>query len=322
MPEPEIAVAVASHRRPMRLRWLLHALAEQTLDRPRFEVVVAHDGCDEETGRLLASHALARAGTLRQIRLKPGDSSIARLRNAAWQGSVAPLVAFTDDDCRPAPEWLERALVAANPRAIVQGTTRPEPDELHGNGRAPWRRSQHIDPPVPWAQGCNIVYPRELLERVGGFLEIPPIRVGEDTDLAERAQAEGARLVGEPKAITYHAIEDVSLPARLRSLWRWSDLPLLVVRHPRLRRQLTLGLFWRPAHARLVIALGGMALARGLPPAALLVLPWAHERLPSYGPGWRGRGRAVAELPGRAAIDAVEIAALAIGSVRHRQLVL
>ena len=40
---PEIAVVVASHDRPLRLRWLLEALADQTLARYRFEVVVAHD---------------------------------------------------------------------------------------------------------------------------------------------------------------------------------------------------------------------------------------------------------------------------------------
>ena len=40
---PDLTVAVASHERPLRLRWLLNALEEQTLERARFEVVVCHD---------------------------------------------------------------------------------------------------------------------------------------------------------------------------------------------------------------------------------------------------------------------------------------
>ena len=37
---PEIAVVVASHDRPLRLRWLLEARSEQTLPPDRFEVVM------------------------------------------------------------------------------------------------------------------------------------------------------------------------------------------------------------------------------------------------------------------------------------------
>ena len=45
---------------------------------------------------------------------------------------------------------------------------------------------------MPWAQTCNILYPRELLERIGGFLDDPPLSMGEDTELALRG-AQGRR---------------------------------------------------------------------------------------------------------------------------------
>ncbi len=56
--EPEISVVVASHDRPYRLRWLLNALEEQTLDRDRWEVIVAHDSRGPETEALLREHPL------------------------------------------------------------------------------------------------------------------------------------------------------------------------------------------------------------------------------------------------------------------------
>jgi hypothetical protein len=42
------------------------------------------------------------------------------------------------------------------------------------------------------------------------------------------------------------------------------------------------------------------------------------KSLPAYGPGLRGRARAVSELPLAAALHVTEMAALATGSVRHR----
>src|SRR4051794_37320240 len=110
---PEIAVVVASHDRPLRLRWLLEALSDQTLERDRFEVVVAHDSTGPETDALLQAHPLAEHGTLRRIRRPPGSSPPGANRNAAWRAARAPTVVFTDDDCRPPREWLAKALQAA-----------------------------------------------------------------------------------------------------------------------------------------------------------------------------------------------------------------
>ncbi|MCW3066919.1 MAG: hyaD, partial [Solirubrobacterales bacterium] len=237
---PEIAVAVASHGRPLRLRWLLNALEEQTLR--DFEVVVCHDS-DEETEGLVREHPLARAGVLRHVRLPPGTGSVGRQRNVAWREARADWVAFTDDDCRPPREWLERLLAACRAQpggaAVVQGTTKPDPDEL-GLVRCTGWRSQDIDPPVPAAQGCNIAYPRALLEALAGFDE--SLEGGEDTELAARAAESGAPLAAAPDALTYHAIDVVPLVRTLRSAWRFRDLPGVVAHHPRLRDPYPLGI--------------------------------------------------------------------------------
>ncbi len=174
-----------------------------------------------------------------------------------------------------------------------------------------------IDPPTVEAQTCNIVYPGAVLERLGGFDEGLGTIGGEDLDLAHRARRAGIAFAAAPEVVTFHAVEVLGLRRRVAFGWRWRDLPAVVKRHPELRREATLGVFWKPRHARLVLALAGAALRR-----PLLALPWAAAALPSYGPGPRGRLRAVSELPGQALVDAVEVAALARGSVRHRTLFL
>jgi hypothetical protein len=319
---PAITVVIPTRDRPLHLRWLLNALAEQTLDPESFEVIVCHDSRGPDTGELLRTHPLAAAGKLRELSLPAGTLRAGAKRNRGWRAARAPVIAFTDDDCRPPPEWLQRALAAAlaEPGAIVQGATKPDPDELQIALRAPRARTQDIDPPSVWAQTCNILYPRQLLERLGGFAEL--VDSGEDTDLALRGIEAGARFSAAPDVLTYHAVHDGGLAGLLRTLPRWEPIPWLVGRHPRLRRECAARLFWRESHGWMLLAIAGLP-ARRLGRARLLrAAPWAVRAGHDYGGGVRGRVRATLELPGQALIDLVEIAVLARGSLRYRALVL
>lgn len=317
---PEITVVVPSHERTLRLRWLLNALEEQTLAHDRFEVVIVHDTAGEETARLLAEHPLRRAGILRDQRLAAGTGSAARQRNVGWRMARAPLVAFTDDDCRPAPSWLTELLRAApgNENAIVQGATRPDPYETDLMAAAHYR-TLHVDPPGPYGQTCNILYPRAVLERSGGFDERFPTPAGEDTDLLVRARPAADAYLGAPEAIVYHAVESFSLARMIRLSWKWRHLPLVLNRHPQLRELLVLRLFWRPSHLWLSIAVAGVLLSRRRRRRALvLAAPYLRLMLTRRGTHLTGRLRSAVELPGAAAIDLTEIVGLFSGSVRYR----
>jgi GT2 family glycosyltransferase len=301
----DVAVVVASKDRPERLRWLLNALEEQTA---AHELVVVHNSTGPETETLLHERGV------NHVQAAPGLGPAA-MRNIGWRMAKAPLILFTDDDCRPPEDWVEKALAAAraHPGAIVQGRTQPDPDELNVFHHAPHARSQQIEPPHVMAQTCNILYPREVLERVAGFDESFPQAVGEDTDLALRARAEGAEYVGAPEVLTYHAVFS-GLPSRLRSAWRWQHMALLIRKHPRLREELPLGGWaWKTSHATFLLAAAGLLLRR-----PWLALPWVAMTPRVYGNHPRALARTASELPGRAAVDAVETAALVCGSVRYR----
>jgi hypothetical protein len=227
--------------------------------------------------------------------------------------AAAPLVAFTDDDCRPDENWLRELLAAARakPGALVQGRTQPDPYEADVL-RAPYARSLSVDPPGPFAQTANMLYPREALERCDGFDE--RLDSGEDTDLALRAREAGYEYEGAPAAVVYHAVEALSLPLALRVTRKWADLAHVVKRHPHMRELMTGGVFWRPSHPALLAAAVGVLAARRVPLAALLVLPYL--RMHVTGP------RSLVRVPGRAVVDAAEIVTCARGSIRHRTLFL
>ncbi len=121
--------------------------------------------------------------------------------------------------------------------------------------------------------------------------------------------------------LTFHAIEDATILDWVRASAKWREVPWLLARHPQLRSELYLRVFWKREHFWLLVALCGAQRARRRPRWGLLVLPWALRR-GSHGSSPRGRVRDLLELPGWAAVDAAEIVALVRGSVRARMFVL
>jgi GT2 family glycosyltransferase len=294
-------------------------LDQQTLERSLWEVVVCHDS-GPETERVLAEHPLAASGTLRFTSLPTGTAPPGANRNAALRLARAGTVVFTDDDCRPPRGWLERVLAAVHehPGAIIQGPVDGDPDES-AMRRSAFPRTQFVqDVPRAWAECANIVYPRELVERAGGFDE--RVLTGEDADLCARTRAAGANFFGDALMLTYHAVEEGSLLDWVRDARRWGDLALLVKRHPELRRGFPLRFFWRPSHGWMLATLLAPCLTPRRVVWGALAARWAIEH--RFHAGTHGRWRRLAALPGWAIIDVAEIFALVRGSIRHRALLL
>jgi GT2 family glycosyltransferase len=312
-----VSVVVASHGRPLRLRWLLNSLEEQTLGEP-WELVIVHDYDPETTSRVIERHPLAAAGNVHAI---TGEGGPGHRRNLGWRASHAELIAFIDDDCRADPAWLERLLAAAreHPGHVIQGRTRPDPFEEMVLA-APHVRTLNIEPVNSYRETCNILYPRELLERLDGFDE--RAITGEDVDLSLRALSAGARIGAAPDALAYHAIESFTLPGILRQNLKWRHLTYLVKRHPEMRSGLPLRIFWDDEHVLVTAAAAGLVGARRHPWLLALALPYARRASWRRGEGPRRRALAVAELPGQAVRQFAEVLVMAAGSVRHRTLLL
>lgn len=164
---------MCTFRRPTALRRLLAALDLQTVAPASIQVVD-----DDAT-----------------------DRGPAWGRNVAWRRGQAPVVAFTDDDCVPDPDWIERLATRFADEDAVAAV------EGRVMGLDPEGHRIHLDPPrrVRWDRfrTANMAYRREWLERLGGFDEGYHIH-REDTDLAWRALQQGARIVRAPEAVVLH----------------------------------------------------------------------------------------------------------------------
>lgn len=315
--KPEISVVVATHNRRCRLEALISAVRAQTLARERFELIVVDDGSDDETAELLAAEAAGAGLRLRTI-TRESSAGPATARDEGWRIAGAPLVAFTDDDCEPSPEWLatglERAIAA--PGAIIQGRTEPLPSERGRIG--PFSRTIRVTAPDPAYQTCNMIYPREVLERIGGFDVAAFDRApgGEDADLAWRAIKAGAEAQFASELLVYHAVNQLGPLGKLRVAARWTTPMLAYVRHPELRHaHFVKRLFWKGSHYLLMRALLALALPRGLRwLAPWLVYPYLHElRVRTTA---AGAGRLL--MPYFALHDLIEVWTVGRAAIRYR----
>jgi glycosyltransferase involved in cell wall biosynthesis len=316
VPEPLVSVVVSTFNRPARLHGLLRALRAQTLGPDRFEVIVVDNGSEPETGHVLAAE-LATGHLALRCERRPVTLGPAGGRNAGWPQARAPLIAFTDDDCRPTPGWLSAVVSAAaeHPGTIIQGPTRPDPAEHDREG---WlSHTVRIERLGPQYETCNIAYPRALIERLGGFDESFGLRpAGEDTDLAWRAIESGASTAFAPAAVVLHAVDRVGARGRLAIAARWGPVVRVLAEHPGSRAMLYRGRFWNVWHYllwRSLLAAAGPAWLRRL------VL---HRHLMTLRERARREGASSAAIPLMLVHDAVECAAIARGALRYRMLVL
>ena len=291
----------------------LACLARQTLTEP-YEVIVVDDGSSDETAQIAE-----RAG-VRVLRLSGEGAAAAR--NAGAAAGSGELLAFTDADCFPTEGWLAAAVGAFAAADLVQGAVEPEPGVAMGPfDRALWARGE-----TGLYESANLLVRRSVFERLGGFEEWfdPGARrpIGEDVWLGWRARRAGARTTFAPDALVHHAVIPRGAREYVAERRRLEHFPAMVARIPELRETLlTHGLFLSERSAAFDLAVTGLAAAAAarsrLPLAA--ALPYA---LAIGARALESRRRAPLVVPVEVAADAVGLAALIRGSLRHRVPVL
>lgn len=318
MPEegPRVSVVMATHNRAQRLAAMLDSLRAQTLDEDRFEVIVVDDASDDGQTHALLERERARGGLDLSVIRRERSAGPARARNEGWRAARAPFVAFTDDDCVASPRWLEAGLEACveASRAVVQGRTDPIPEEF--SRFDPFSHTIQIHRAGPSFETCNIFYPRNVLEELGGFDEESfSMPGGEDTDLGWKAIEHGIPTLFVDQARVYHAVTHLGPLGKLRLATRWHETMLCFKRHRGLRRHLVAGVFWKQTHYDLARAL----IALALPPRMWPVRWWLAAR---YVVHLTDRRSGPLLAPYLVLHDLVEVSAVLRGAVRYRVAVI
>jgi glycosyltransferase involved in cell wall biosynthesis len=208
---PAISVVVPTRNRPDHAGPCAASILKNLGD--SFELLVI-DQSDQD-GTELALRAHADDPRLQYVRSSSRGASSAR--NVGIERSKAPIIAFTDDDCRVAADWIQQiaTLFERQPDAALVFGRVSIPVELRGKGFAadfePHQREyQHHLPPaeLAWGLGANMAARRTLLDRVGTFDPLlgpgAPFYAGEESDLAIRALAAGYKVVNAAEISVLH----------------------------------------------------------------------------------------------------------------------
>ena len=208
MPGPLVSVVIPTFARPTQLRGCLDALTRQTMPTADFEVVVVDDGSPEPLDAVVVEFA-----TRLQVRLlRQENAGPSAARNHGAREASSPLLAFTDDDCQPRPEWLERLVRAEGecPGVLVGGWT------VNGLTDDIFAVTSHFilelvyehfnaDPDDAYFFASNnMLCPRDRLIELGGFDGDYPRAGAEDRDFCDRWRAAGLTLVWRKDAVIEH----------------------------------------------------------------------------------------------------------------------
>jgi GT2 family glycosyltransferase len=207
MDNPIASIVIPTRNRPHAVERCLDALAAQTLPPGSFEVIVVDDGGEPA----LALDPARWASKFELKVIHQNNTGPAGARNRGVAEARGEFLAFTDDDCLPAPAWLEKFVAALRekPDAMVGGSTyNGLKDDLFAE------TSQFIvqlvyehfnrDPANAYFFASN-----NMAMRRDNFLEIdgfdPSFRVAsEDREFCDRWRLRGRPLVWERNALIEH----------------------------------------------------------------------------------------------------------------------
>lgn len=206
---PFISVIVPTYERAGPLSLCLDALAAQDYPRDRFEILVVDDGSiTSPAGSVEKFRPDLDVRFLTQVHAGP-----AAARNFGAAQAKGAFLAFTDDDCAPAPGWLAslaRALTSGADCAVGGRTTNALPHNPYSTVSQllvdylylSWNPDpQH----ATFFTSNNLALSMQAFESVGGFDIWWKSAAGEDRDFCDRLIARGYRLIYAPDAVVRHA---------------------------------------------------------------------------------------------------------------------
>lgn len=206
--EATFSIVIPTYRRAERLGVALQALAELNYPRSKFEVIVVDDGSELPPKQVIDEYSEKLALNL----LVQKHSGPATARNLGSANAKYRFLAFTDDDCSPAPDWLQKLAqrFTANPVSGIGGRI------INSLTENPFSNASQLlvdylysyfnaDPEKPRLfTGNNMAYPTDEFLAAGSFETSFDTAGGEDREMCDRWVQSGYGLLYAPEVIVYH----------------------------------------------------------------------------------------------------------------------
>jgi len=310
-----VSVIIPARNAAATLERTLEAVMAQDLEEP-YEVVVVDDNSTDETARIVSE---APGVTMTR---NAGPPFAGAARNSGAGAATGAILAFTDSDCYPRPDWLRRGVAAIAGVDLLQGAVQPDPSVRP----MPFDRSVWVVAEVGLYETANLFVRRAAFDAVGGFEDWRAVQTGrplaEDVWLGWRLRRSGATTSFSQDTLVYHEVFRRGFLEYASERFRLRYFPEIVQKMPELRKSLLFGrVFLSKRTAAFDLALAGVASATvtGSPWLLLALLPYGWSAVRRARP-W---GRLAPKVAlGEGIADLVGAAALLAGSMRRRAIVL
>jgi glycosyltransferase involved in cell wall biosynthesis len=207
----DISLVICTRNRAARLAQTLErvfAIRSQL----KWELIVADNGSTDRTSAVVQEYAAACDRTV-QLIYQP-KRGVSHARNAGWQSAKSDIVAYIDDDCYPAEDYVDAVFdcFSKEPRLGFVGgrILLHDPSDLkitiqESLERLSFPPDSFILPGV--IQGANLAFRRAALTEVGGYdpwFGPGALFVAEESELLARISAAGWTGAYDPKPLVYH----------------------------------------------------------------------------------------------------------------------
>jgi GT2 family glycosyltransferase len=203
-----ISVIIPTYRRSRQLQKCLTALIRQDYPKNRFEVIVVNDDYETPIDNILSQFQdKLQLYLLNQSHLGPGSG-----RNLGVQKAKGQYLAFTDDDCAPASDWLNKltSVITDKPECAVGGKI------INALSENPYATASQMIIDYVYSYynvnhvqslfftTSNLTVPAKLFHEIGGFDSKNFPFASEDRDLCDRWLEKGNKMIYQPDALVYH----------------------------------------------------------------------------------------------------------------------
>ncbi|BAU63607.1 glycosyl transferase family 2 [Stanieria sp. NIES-3757] len=209
---PSVSIIVPIYNGETDLHQLIKCLFKQTYPKELSEYLLVDNNSSDRTAIILkeAQQTASEKGMkLRHLSEKEIQSSYAA-RNLGIRKAQGEILVFTDTDCRPQPDWLEKIVqpfsnfqvgIVVGEVVALFGNTLLEKYADRNQIMSQKFLLQH--PFYPYGQTANIAIRKEAFVKVGLFR--PHLTTGGDADICWRIQKETSwQLAYAPTAIIEH----------------------------------------------------------------------------------------------------------------------
>ena len=216
---PIISVIISTYNRQAYIITCLQYLAEQTLSKQSYEVVVVDNNCTDNTAELVKNF-LSQHTSLPFSYVFEAQKGVSFGRDRGIHEAKGTILVYLDDDAEASPTLLEKYLnfftdhpdaAGAGGRILPKYSEKPKPKWM-----SKWLNGfiAHVDlggttrlfkGRMKYPIGCNMAYRKKYLQQIGGFNTLLTFR-GDDKYIFLAIKNINHRIFYLPDALAVHNI--------------------------------------------------------------------------------------------------------------------